>query len=246
MYRAFFCVAFVVTFLNGLAQSDSTVWSFPITHNIQYQGDSIAIVQVMRPDGWDELFRDSQVGLIKRRAVNGQTLDTNMVASGRCYLIKGDYYYFGMRLQKGMKPVVGDLLYSKMKTPKSYNGHLRQLSRHGIGILNLNDEPIFRSMDLWLIMDVADENTLLDSMVADIRYTGKAMKEQMPDNNQLVKGGLFDGKKLFDAMQETTRKELVDFFEYIAAKPRIYAGAAWKISEIFATWMVNETPRVVK
>jgi predicted phosphatase len=71
------------------------------------------------------------------------------------------------------------------------------------------------------------------------------MKLQMPEQNQPVVGGLFDGKKLFDAMQAVTTTELNEFFKYIVVRPEKYAGNTWKLSEIFATWMVNKTPQVI-
>jgi hypothetical protein len=82
--------------------------------------------------------------------------------------------------------------------------------------------------------------------VSDIRFTGSEMLKQMPDYNKLVKGGIYDGKKLFDAMQAVKRSELELFLKYITARPKKYAGNNWKISEIFATWMDGATPTVVE
>jgi len=65
-------------------------------------------------------------------------------------------------------------------------------------------------MDIFSL-NAQQEKAILDSMVADIRFTGNAMKKQMPDQNQVISGGLFNGKKLFDAMEMTTKKELEEF-----------------------------------
>ena len=83
-------------------------------------------------------------------------------------------------------------------------------------------------------------------MVHDINYTGKMMKEQMDGQNQLVVGGLFNGKKLFDAMESTSVFELKEFLKYLVARPEKYAGNAWKLSEIFATWAVSKSPQVIE
>jgi hypothetical protein len=91
-----------------------------------------------------------------------------------------------------------------------------------------------------------DELRLLDSMVNDIRFTGSEMLKQIPEQNKAIKGGIYDGKKLFDAMQAVTRNELELFLKYIIARPKNYAGNSWKISEIFATWMDGSTPTVVE
>ena len=83
-------------------------------------------------------------------------------------------------------------------------------------------------------------------MIADIQFTGNAMKKQMPDQNKQIEGGLFKGKKLFEAMETISRKELEEFFKYIVARPERYAGNTWKLSEIVATWMVNKAPQVIE
>jgi hypothetical protein len=57
---------------------------------------------------------------------------------------------------------------------------------------------------------------------------------------------MFDGKKLFDAMEMTTRQQLVEFLKYINARPGNYAGNTWKLSEIFATWIVSKAPQVIQ
>jgi len=56
---------------------------------------------------------------------------------------------------------------------------------------------------------------------------------------------LFDGKKIFEAMETTTRKELEEFLKYVIARPVKYAGNTWKLSEIFATWVVSKSPQVI-
>ena len=54
-----------------------------------------------------------------------------------------------------------------------------------------------------------------------------------------------DGKKIFEAMETTTRKELEEFLKYVIARPVKYAGNRWKLSEIFATWVINKSPQAI-
>ncbi len=83
-------------------------------------------------------------------------------------------------------------------------------------------------------------------MVGDIKYTGREMKKQMPAQNQLVEGGMFDGKKLFNAMEMATRQQLLEFLKYLNARPGNYAGNTWKLSVIFASWIVSKSPQVIQ
>jgi hypothetical protein len=82
----------------------------------------------------------------------------------------------------------------------------------------------------------------LDSMLADVKFVAAAMREQMDDQDQVISGGRFDGQNLFDAMEASTEQDLLDFFAYVNYKPEKYRDHSWKLSEVYATWMVSETP----
>jgi hypothetical protein len=222
------------------------VFAFPISDYIIKNGDSIVIVQVQVPDGAPFDIKEKQVGLLKHRYENGKTLDTASIGWGRCHLIKGDYRYFGIHVNAGQKVSPGDLMYLKLSLPLAYKGYMFALSRHHIHLQMVDDSYAYRREDVYGFTNAGDENKLLDTLVADIRYTGKVMKEQMPDNNQDIKSGIFKGQKLFDAMQAAKREHLITFLRYMEARPQKYAGLSWKVSEIFATWMVSDTPTVVE
>jgi hypothetical protein len=237
-------VLFLTTALHAQPATEK-IFAFKITDYIERSNDSIAIVQVIQQDAWPVLIKDKQLGLLQHCYQSGGPKDTGRIGWGRCHLIKGDYYYFGIHLDKGQKPKAGDLLYTKVNAQFAHDGVLLNVMKHAIEFSDVTGKGFMFSSDIFR-QTAQEEAAVLDSMVADIRYTGKAMLEQMPEQNQTVKGGQYDGKKLFVAMQGATRSELVEFLKYITARPRLYAGNNWKISEVFATWMVSETPRVVQ
>jgi hypothetical protein len=72
------------------------------------------------------------------------------------------------------------------------------------------------------------------------------MLAQNDGQDQIIKGGIYNGKKLFEAMLVISREDIIKFLKYMAARPQKYAGNVWKISEVFATWMTNETPIVIE
>jgi hypothetical protein len=236
-----------ITSTASQAQTDSVqvVWAFPISDYIVKQNDSFAVVQVSLPDAPPYNITILNLGVLKHCFQSAETFDTAMIGFGRCHLIKGDYRYFGIRLKKGQEAKAGDLLYTRVKMPVAYNGYLFKLAAHDIQLQKVDETVVYRKDETYYsIPNQAEENALLDSLVADIHYTGQVMTEQMPDQNAVVKGGLFNGQKLFDAMRKTTREQLVEFLKYMLARPQKYAGHYWKISEIFATWVVSETPQV--
>lgn len=218
--------------------------AFKITDYMQKANDSIVIVQVQLPDAWPAPIREKQLGLLKHSFQQGVILDTASIGWGRCQLIKGDYCYFGLHLYKSQQPSAGDLLYTSMKVPVAHDGLLLSVMNHAIDFTDVGGTPFLRGQYIFSV-DQTMETALLDSMVSDIRYTGSAMLQQMPEQNQVINDGIYKGQKLFDAMQTATRNQLIDFLTYIKVRPSKYAGHTWKISETFATWMVSGTPRVV-
>ncbi len=232
-------------FLTGFAQKDSVevLFAFRITDYQVKLNDSVTVVQVNLPDALPVSIHDNQIGILKHRYMNG-TLDTTLIGWGRCHLIKGNYYYFAINKYQTEEPEQGDLLYTKCKTPVYYKSLLFDINRHAISLTTVDDNQFYHAAEIFQL-NQQKEKTFLDSMVADIRFTGATMKKQMPEQNQPVEGGLFNGKRLFDAMEISTKNELEEFLKYIVARPERYAGNTWKLSEIYATWMINKTPQVI-
>jgi hypothetical protein len=246
MRKPILLLAVLVATTSLQAQVDSLekVVAYKITDYMQRLNDSTVIVQVQLPDAWPAPIQDKQLGLLKHRFQQGTTLDTASIGWGRCHLIKGDYCYFALHLYKNQQPAAGDLLYTRTKVPVAHDGPLLSVMSHAIDLTDVGGTPFLRHQYIFSITR-EQETALLDSMVSDIRYTGSAMLQQMPDQNQLIDDGIYKGQKLFDAMQAATRSQLIDFLTYIKARPSKYAGHSWKVSETFATWMVSGTPRVL-
>ena len=232
-------------FLTSFSQKDSVeaLFAFRITDYQVKLNDSVTVVQINLPAALPLSISDKQIGILKHRYANG-TLDTNLIGWGRCHLIKGSYYYFAINKYYKEEPEQGDLLYTRCKTTVYYKSLLFDINRHAISLTAVDESQFYHAADIFQV-DQQKEKALLDSMVADIRFTGTAMKKQLPGQNQLIEGGLFNGKRLFDAMEMTTRKALEEFLKYIVARPERYAGNTWKLSEIYATWMMNKTPQVI-
>ncbi len=64
--------------------------------------------------------------------------------------------------------------------------------------------------------------------------------------NAPIKSGAYSGKLLLNAMMACTQQDVSDFLEYMIARPVLYAGHEWKVAEIFATWLTEGAPTVVK
>lgn len=220
-----------------LAQPDTSksLRAFPITNYMVDASDSVKIVQLHLYDG--TTVSEKQIGML-RGVFKSEKSDTTVIGYGRCNLIKGDYYYFTINYKKsGLLPKEGDLLYTMVKKPASYNGQVLKLAAHFIGLQNVYEQNLYDRYSIFQKWTKQDEEALLDSAINDIHFTGKYFLENNPAMNIAIIGGKYDGKKVLDIMIISTKKELTDFFDYMIVRPRLYAGREWKVSEIFATWL---------
>ena len=219
------------------------IFGFQITSYIVDLTDSLKTVQIELPAGMSIPL--NQVAMLKGNYGN-ENKDTSNIGWGKCSLIKGNYYYFGIHLNDKQKlPAENDLLYTYFNYPAKYKGRFYKLLKNSIYLQYVN-EMIPYDFGTAEKLTAATEKQLIDSLVADIRYTGKMMQQQNDDQEQTISSGFYNGKKIFVTMQTITSRDVNNFLDYIIARPTKYAGNMWKVSEIFATWMAGGAPTVIK
>jgi hypothetical protein len=229
-----------------IAQADTTKWlrAFPITDYLINLNDSTKLVQVEMPDGI--VMKEKQVGLL-RGVYNSSRADTAEKGYGRCHLIKSNYYYFAIGNNKsGVEIKAGDLIYTFMNKTTIFYGQVPKLASHFIQLQDVYEVPLY---DRYLIFNnwtKEKEKTLIDSMVVDIKFTGNYFIQNDPSMDKLATSGQFKGNKTLSVMANCQPAYVKDFLDYMIARPRLYAGKKWKISEIFATWVSEGAPTVVK
>jgi hypothetical protein len=211
------------------AQKDTTQWlrAFPITNYSIDLNDSTKVVQLEMPDGHS--IKEKQIGVLY-----------GVYKSSKDDAVEKGHNKSGMPIQEE------DLLYTSMSKTDIYYGQLPQIATHFIRLLNVYDEPFFDRYTIFLHWTQADEKKVIDSLVADIKFTGGYFLNEAPSMNVLIKTGDYKENKVLDVMTNCTAEDVIAFLDYIIARPRLYAGKEWKISEIFATWLSEGAPKVVK
>lgn len=241
MKKIFFFI-FLLIAVRSFTQTDTSKWvrAFPVTDYIVDITDSIKLVQVHLPDG--PVLQDRQPGLL-RSIYKTNAADTGTIGSGRCHLIKGAYYYFTVNYKaSGRTPQENDLLYTVVDKPNVYRHSLLRVASHFIELQNVYEEPLYDRNNIFKKWTAQDEQRLIDSMAADIRFTGDYFLKNTPSMNVQIKGGKYDGKMVLEVMMRCSAADVATFLDYMLARPRLYAGNKWKISEIFATWLSNGAP----
>ncbi len=237
-------ISFFFMAVTACAQADTTKYlrGFPITGYMVELNDSAIVVQVMLPPG--QVIKEKQLGLT-RGVYRKDHTDTVQKGYGRCHLIKGPYYYFsisGNRSSVALKE--GDLLYTMMDKPAIYFVQLPQLASHFILLQDVYEKGFFDRHAIFDSWTVADEKTIIDSMVKDIRFTGNYFLENDVSMDKLIEKGMFKGQKILSVMAGCQATSLSDFINYVIARPRLYAGREWKLAEVFTTWLSEGSPVV--
>jgi hypothetical protein len=220
------------------------VRAFPVTNYIVDLTDSMKVVQLRLYEG--TLVKEKQIGVL-RGIYRDKHSDTSVIGYGRCHLIKGEYYYFTVNYKKsGVLPREGDLIYTYVENPKVYKGQVLKLATHFIGLQNVYEGNLYDRYTVFQKWTKQDEDALMDSIVNDIHFTGKYFLENSPGMNIKIKSGQYKDKMVLNIMINATKKDIADFFDYVIVRPRLYAGREWKVSEIFATWLSEGSPTVIK
>jgi len=243
--RYIFSILLIATSAVCNAQKENVqIMALPITDYITKLNDSIQIVQILLPDGLS--VKDKAVGLLKpkRKSTDADSIN---IGYGKCNLIKGDYYYFTINVDKRSRlPREGDLLYIYIDLPGVYTGILFKAARHAITFSKIDDTPLLELTDVRLMSDKKREDELIDSFVEEIKFTAKTMMTQNDNQDINIESGPYKGKKMFATMLEVKPNDIIDFLKYIDARPTLYAGYNWKFSEIFATWVSAGAPKVIE
>lgn len=231
---------------NSFAQTDTAkmLRAFPVTDYMLDLNDTVKLVQVHLPEGYS--LQEKQLGIVYG-VYDGNKESAVEKGYGRCNLIKGDYYYFTIGNNKsGFALKEGDLLYTMMDKTAIYYGQLPKIASHFIRLLNVYDEPLYDRFNIFYQWSEADEKKLVDSLVADIRFTGNYFIENNPSIDKPISSGTYKGKKTLHVMAACNSRDVRNFLDYIIARPRLYAGKDWKIAEIFATWLSEGAPVPIK
>ena len=246
MHIRLFILVFVFINLKSSAQVDNSKWlrGFPITNYIIDITDSVKVVQVYLPGG--PVLKEKQLGILKE-VYNGSPGDTATIGSGRCNLIKGDYYYFTISYKKGERlPKENDLLYTFVDPPLIYRKQFAVLASHFIELQNVYEVSFYDRVGIFNKWEEDDEKETMDSIVSDIQFTGEYYLKNDPSKDVLIKTGQFSGQKVLSVMAKCQPVNVKDFLNYMIARPRLYAGKKWKVSEIFATWVSSGAPTVLE
>lgn len=119
-----------------------------------------------------------------------------------------------------------------------HHGLLFDLYVNGIVFLDNYKQPIVTLEQLLSARDDSLEKQALDAMVV----AGHEVVEFTQGMKQTVSHGKWRGKTLTPILEQSTPEDYRAFLRFVRAYPGKYIGKQWKISETYATWLLNDTP----
>lgn len=121
-----------------------------------------------------------------------------------------------------------------------------KLARYDISFSTVEDSLFYDRNTMLLNPYAYPAARLLEAMAKDIRFTGKVMATQSDSQAMEITNGKYKGQQLFAMMQKVHAGDVLQFVNYVYARPDKYKAHIWKVSEIFATWVINGAPVVKK
>jgi CHAT domain-containing protein/tetratricopeptide (TPR) repeat protein len=137
---------------------------------------------------------------------------------------------------------VGDWVAIKARVPALPGRSLLwRLAKLHITLMDVNNEKPYNAYRALYSGESPEMLApIYTEMLENIAWTGREFADGVaPDP---IKGGRYNGKTLRQVMEAATRKDLDNFFLFVAGFPGKYLGKQWKLNEVFATWVINAAP----
>jgi len=147
---------------------------------------------------------------------------------------------FKANLSKKEKILSGDIFVCKIPVKKNRPQNVFfNLVKNGIFFQSTQDEkPYYTYYAVLNTITSVKEKAIIEDMVADIRYVGTFYSKEK-NNFPTIEKGKYKGKNVLDAMIMATSAEVYNFLRFVEQNSSPYWANTWKISETYATWLVN-------
>ena len=119
-----------------------------------------------------------------------------------------------------------------------HRGTLFRLYMNGIEFLDNMKLPLVSGADLLAAKDDAVEKATLAKMVV----AGREVAEFTYELPQIQTRTRWKGKTVPEILEHNDEYDYLEFLRFVLDFPGKYIGKPWKISETYATWLVNFSP----
>lgn len=118
---------------------------------------------------------------------------------------------------------------------KMTHGSFEDMISLNVTLTDNYDAPLYKKRSIALAK--SEESLILLEAKDAIKQCAEFTKSMPP-----VQSGLYEGREISEIMENVSEEDITLFLGYIKARPQRYVSKSWKISETFATWLVNNAP----
>ncbi|MFN8290985.1 MAG: caspase family protein [Chitinophagaceae bacterium] len=225
--------------------TEETTVFFPVSNVLSLSKDSIAIiVHAGKLDGLTDSVQKAMV--FQRDSAGKKPWPGGRVLN--CYVRKLTDNTVILHAVKDPEFYVSpmDLVYIKTRVPVSWRKlDIAPLVTNGIFFSDNYRQPLYSYRYLYYYADSLTNKDLAAVIRNQVEEVVQAFAADTATNKRyLVKGdrGIFAGENVMLALSHTTVEHIRLFNNFINAYPLKYRGNPFKFSEIYATWVINNTP----
>ena len=220
---------------------------YPVTNVEKISADSIRItIRAGRYDGITDT--------VKRGAILSKYEDKSPerpFGLVNCYIreLNNNYCIANATNDSALVVMVGDLVELKTRVPVYW--HNLDISSSANRLIYFSDnykQPIYNSRYLYYYADSLTNKEIAHIMKSQVDDIVSTLAEDTATSEQFrIKGdkGIFAGENIMKAMSRSTDEHLKLFLSFANEYPRKYMGNPYKFSEVYATWVINNTPLAV-
>jgi tetratricopeptide (TPR) repeat protein len=138
----------------------------------------------------------------------------------------------------------GDAVALTVRTPPvAERSKLWPVLKYSIALLDLKGQKIADFRTLYSEESPELDRAIYQKLLDDIHETGRLHGDELQEGDSISIAGFADHRKrLRQVLEETTREDLDNFFEYFIRFPANYFGHDWKIGLIYADWVKRVMP----
>ncbi len=139
----------------------------------------------------------------------------------------------------------GDLVSFLLVPPNGRPSLILDVASLNITFLGSDNTPLFPLTEALRHDSKEYEQRIVEQMLAIVHSTA-ARSLPVADSDSTftvpMSGGQFKGLGLLTAMERSTVADMKAYLRFVRAFPAKYMGIAWNVDEVYATWILNNTP----
>ncbi|RYY70390.1 MAG: hypothetical protein EOO13_06740 [Chitinophagaceae bacterium] len=169
----------------------------------------------------------------------------NFLSSGRIIRLNNNHTV--VRIPRAAVAVrTGDIVFIKAYTPASWRKlALYKMLMQNLYLVDNTREFLYDYRYFYYYADSTTERQTFEAMHTTIRevaeaYAADTLEES--DFSKKISSGIFQGSNVIAGMIRSDPNKIALFFNYVNFYPLKYIGNNYKLSDTYATWMINNTP----